>query len=215
MRWRRQQRGHQSTAGALPLKSEPLTLTEVPPRSWKASREVPREMRKKGSNSNLACWVVVCLSLCVCVGLVRLLGVGRVVGSGAWCCRLRLLSGPVVWPCRSGFWPPGTVSSLFLRKGDDPRTVFSARYPLTRKFWCMVLVYSMLWAWVGLLDGYGFLSLSLSGSVVFLFALRLAHRRTSSVPEDPSRCGSNVTQVCHLSSQLPDWCCVSSRIRRW
>ena len=145
-RWRRQQRGHQSTAGALPLKNEPLTLMEVPPRSWKASREVPREMLEKGEQK-LPGLLGGCLSVSVRLrGLVRLLGVGRVGGSGAWCCRIRLLSGPVVWPCRSGFWPPGTVSSLFLRKGDDPRTVFSARYPLTRKFWCMVLVYSMLCA---------------------------------------------------------------------
>ena len=54
---------------------------------------------KKWSKSYLALWVVL-LSLCVRLrGLVRLLS----VGSGAWCCRLRLLSGPVVWPCRSGF----------------------------------------------------------------------------------------------------------------
>ena len=55
---------------------------------------------------------------------------------------------------------------------------------------------SMLWPWVGLLDGYDFQSLSHSGSVVFLFSFRLAHRCLSSMPEDPSRCESNVTQVC-------------------
>ena len=78
-RWRRQQRGHQSTAGALPLKNEPLTLMEVPPRSWKASREAPRETLEKGEQKLLGL-----LGGCPSVS-VRL---RAWVGSPSWC-----------WPC--------------------------------------------------------------------------------------------------------------------
>ena len=69
---------------------------------------------------------------------------------GALSCRLVPSAGLVVWPCRCGLCPPGTVSSFFLflatnhlwcglsvedglpRRGDDPRTVSLDKYTLVR-----------------------------------------------------------------------------------
>ena len=88
--------------------------------SW----EVPRKMLERGSKSYVRSgW----LAFCVCARRGRFRCVaGRLGGSGAWCCRLSLLLRHVAWLCRSGLYPSRSVSSLFLKKGDDPRKVLRA-----------------------------------------------------------------------------------------